>query len=170
MNEILSRIAPPSRASFTALEDVPAWCDGNPIEWSSIGPSCDLERAWRTTGRRRRCAGTTPTKAPARLVAAAAKPPVVNLRAMRKRWQVVESFAGGASGARGGHERCRARRRRPLPPMRVVDFGAAWATSYREAGQCFPGCASRQSSINVTQRCARAVAPPCCSTNVDVDR
>ena len=165
VNEILSRIAPPSRASFTALEDVPAWCDGNPIEWSSIGPSCD-PASMANDGEEATMRGDDANKGASAIVAAAAKPPVVNLRAMRKRWQ-VESFAVVLREL----ERERAARddADTLPPMRVVDFGAGSGNLILPLSKCFPDM--RFTAVEMKRRSAELLerrAAAAGLTNVDV--
>ena len=165
VNEILSRIAPPSRASFTALEDVPAWCDGNPIEWSSIGPSCD-PASMANDGEEATMRGDDANKGASAIVAAAAKPPVVNLRAMRKRWQ-VESFAVVLREL----ERERAARddADTLPPMRVVDFGAGSGNLILPLSKCFPDM--RFTAVEMKRRSAELLerrAAAAGLTNVDI--
>ena len=164
VNEILSRIAPPSRASFTALEDVPAWCDGNPIEWSSIGPSCD-PASMANDGEEATMRGDDANKGASAIIAAAAKP-VVNLRAMRKRWQ-VESFAVVLREL----ERERAARddADTLPSMRVVDFGAGSGNLILPLSKCFPDM--RFTAVEMKRRSAELLerrAAAAGLTNVDV--
>ena len=164
VNEILSKIAPPSRASFTSLEDTPAWRDGNPIEWSSMGPSCD-PASMANDGNEATMRGDDANKG-ASTTAAAAAQPVVNLRAMRKRWQ-VESFAVVLREL----ERERAARddADAMPPMRVVDFGAGSGNLILPLAKRFPDV--RFTAVEMKRRSAEILerrAAAAGLTNVDV--
>ena len=164
VNEILSKIAPPSRASFTSLEDTPAWRDGNPIEWSSMGPSCD-PASMANDGNEATMRGDDTNKG-ASTTAAAAAQPVVNLRAMRKRWQ-VESFAVVLREL----ERERAARddADAMPPMRVVDFGAGSGNLILPLAKRFPDV--RFTAVEMKRRSAEILerrAAAAGLTNVDV--
>ena len=114
VDAILSRLRPPpgDDVAFGRMEETPAWAGGDPapIDWPSMGPSCD-PASMTGDGDERSMVTAAPSGG-----GGPEGDRAVSLRAMRKRWQ-VDSFAVVLREL----ERARAP---DAPPLRVVDFGA----------------------------------------------
>lgn len=147
---ILSRLRPPpgDDVAFGRMEETPAWARGDPapIDWPSMGPSCD-PASMTGDGDERSMVTAAPSGGGPEGERA------VSLRAMRKRWQ-VDSFAVVLREL----ERARAP---DAPPLRVVDFGAGSGNLTLPLAKRFPfmrfvAVEMKQRSADLLLRRARA--------------
>ena len=142
---ILSKLTMPPAdelGAFARVEDAPAWRGGNPapVDWSNMDVSCDPatmahdgnEAAMRgdTVGDSNPGTDYKIRYSDSKSTADSTLPPMMSLRARRKRWQ-VESFALVL-------RELSLTQTQSDPPLTVVDFGAGSGALVLPLAFCFP--------------------------------